>query len=189
MTRNGIASELRTLALPISEIASGSWVTQGRVEEEPRLIETEEEEPKLWPTPTWQDGHNDGGESQFKRYSLPLNAAVKVWPTPVRNDGRRSTQGPVDGKRGRALADVARGARIWPTPRFSGGHESGGGELSTYRRTPSQEAGKHGLYLQSEVCEEEMTEGRAPGQLNPTWVEWLMGFPLGWTDLPPSGTP
>ena len=21
------------------------------------------------------------------------------------------------------------------------------------------------------------------GQLNPTWVEWLMGFPVGWTDL------
>lgn len=21
------------------------------------------------------------------------------------------------------------------------------------------------------------------GKLNPTWVEWLMGFPLGWTDL------
>jgi hypothetical protein len=21
------------------------------------------------------------------------------------------------------------------------------------------------------------------GHLNPTWVEWLMGFPLGWTDL------
>jgi hypothetical protein len=20
------------------------------------------------------------------------------------------------------------------------------------------------------------------GQLNPTWVEWLMGYPLGWTD-------
>ena len=27
------------------------------------------------------------------------------------------------------------------------------------------------------------------GQLNPTWVEWLMGFPPGWTDLNPSGTP
>lgn len=23
----------------------------------------------------------------------------------------------------------------------------------------------------------------AGGSLNPTWVEWLMGFPLGWTDL------
>ena len=21
------------------------------------------------------------------------------------------------------------------------------------------------------------------GSLNPTWVEWLMGFPTGWTDL------
>jgi hypothetical protein len=21
------------------------------------------------------------------------------------------------------------------------------------------------------------------GFLNPMWVEWLMGFPLGWTDL------
>jgi hypothetical protein len=27
------------------------------------------------------------------------------------------------------------------------------------------------------------------GQLNPMWVEWLMGFPLGWTDLEDSETP
>jgi hypothetical protein len=27
------------------------------------------------------------------------------------------------------------------------------------------------------------------GALNPTWVEWLMGFPLGWTDLAASATP
>jgi len=27
------------------------------------------------------------------------------------------------------------------------------------------------------------------GQLNPNWVEWLMGFPIGWTDLNASGTP
>jgi hypothetical protein len=27
------------------------------------------------------------------------------------------------------------------------------------------------------------------GKLNPTWVEWLMGFPLGWTDLGDSETP
>ena len=29
---------------------------------------------------------------------------------------------------------------------------------------------------------------QAGGQLNPTWVEWLMGWPLGWTDLKPSET-
>ena len=27
------------------------------------------------------------------------------------------------------------------------------------------------------------------GQLNPMWVEWLMGFPPGWTDLNASETP
>jgi len=27
------------------------------------------------------------------------------------------------------------------------------------------------------------------GRLNPTWVEWLMGFPTGWTDLKDSETP
>jgi len=26
------------------------------------------------------------------------------------------------------------------------------------------------------------------GTMNPTWVEWLMGWPLGWTDLKPLGT-
>jgi hypothetical protein len=28
----------------------------------------------------------------------------------------------------------------------------------------------------------------AGGQLNPNWVEWLMGWPIGWTDLKPLGT-
>ena len=27
-----------------------------------------------------------------------------------------------------------------------------------------------------------------PGPLNPAWVEWLMGFPTGWTDCTPLGT-
>jgi len=29
---------------------------------------------------------------------------------------------------------------------------------------------------------------QAGGSLNPTWVEWLMGWPLGWTDLKPLET-
>jgi hypothetical protein len=33
-----------------------------------------------------------------------------------------------------------------------------------------------------------LVEGKI-GQLNPTWVEWLMGYPLGWTDLNASETP
>jgi len=36
----------------------------------------------------------------------------------------------------------------------------------------------------SEALRNEPTlASRVGGQLNPTWVEWLMGWPLGWTDL------
>jgi hypothetical protein len=45
-----------------------------------------------------------------------------------------------------------------------------GRSLATYARTfPNQ-------------VSEEIKIG---GSLNPTWVEWLMGWPLGWTDLKP----
>jgi hypothetical protein len=26
------------------------------------------------------------------------------------------------------------------------------------------------------------------GQLNPEWIEWFMGWPMGWTELEPLGT-
>lgn len=29
----------------------------------------------------------------------------------------------------------------------------------------------------------------ARGQLNPAWVEWLMGFPIGWSEREPAGLP
>ena len=35
---------------------------------------------------------------------------------------------------------------------------------------------------------QDSTEPRHDGQLNPTWVEWLMGWPLGWTDSSASAT-
>jgi hypothetical protein len=32
-------------------------------------------------------------------------------------------------------------------------------------------------------------DGGAGGKLNPQWVEWLLGFPIGWTDLEHWETP
>ena len=41
----------------------------------------------------------------------------------------------------------------------------------------------------SEALRNEPTlASRVGGKLNPTWVEWLMGWPLGWTDLKPLET-
>jgi hypothetical protein len=46
------------------------------------------------------------------------------------------------------------------------------------------------LYLEGKISAEERRAMRAGngGKLNPKWVEWLMGFPLGWTDLEDSET-
>jgi len=48
--------------------AKGKWNSRG----EPKLSA----QVKLWPTPTKQDANNNGGPSQHKRNSLPLNTAV-----------------------------------------------------------------------------------------------------------------
>jgi hypothetical protein len=31
------------------------------------------------------------------------------------------------------------------------------------------------------------TQQKKQAQLNPAWIEWLMGWPIGWTDSKPLG--
>ena len=51
-------------------------------------------------------------------------------------------------------------------------------------RERERERGWDGLLRSIECC----PRGRI-GYLNPTWVEWLMGYPTGWTELNASETP
>jgi hypothetical protein len=65
-------------------------------------------------------------------------------------------------------------------------------------RTPNAGLGKHSS--KTEYWQNRLDKGRqtdlqmqtfletGSGQLNPMWVEWLMGFPLGHTDLKHSET-
>lgn len=129
--------------------------------------------------------------------------AGAVFPTPVARDDNKSPEAHMrmkarmkGGPRNTitSLAVLARNGFVqadgtpvlWPMPRGSLGKSvSGGGEGSTYYRTPSQQAGTHGRYLQVEANELEVTLDPAHerGPLNPDWVEWLMGLPSGYTDL------
>ena len=68
----------------------------------------------------------------------------------------------------------ATGFGLWPTPKARDWKD--GTSAGTANRS-SPDLGK--LVGQS----------RATGSLNPACVEWLMGFPEGWTDLKPSATP
>jgi hypothetical protein len=84
--------------------------------------------------------------------------ASSLWPTPTARDYR--TGGDIDRQGGPSLA-----ALMWATP-------------TAHPRTHTPRQVDHGVQLANQVG----------GALNPTWVEWLMGFPLGWTDCEPSGT-
>jgi hypothetical protein len=69
---------------------------------------------------------------------------------------------------------------LWPTPR-AGSMCGGTGAADKIEER----------YSEGTISEEERRSMRAGngGKLNPTWVEWLMGFPIGWTDLEDSETP
>lgn len=95
-----------------------------------------------------------------------------LWGTPRNSDGmKRALRDPesIGNPRGR-LEDQVAIAERWPTPSLtkSGRMDEWGGsgarKLAAKNATP-QELG---------------------GKLNPLWVEWLMGWPIGWTGLEPS---
>jgi hypothetical protein len=96
--------------------------------------------------------------------------ASGLWPTPTAGDANGSGSRNTPNSKahpGVSLTDAVRGdggkGRIYPTPTTQDASNNGG---------PSQ-YGRKTLPLNAVIG----------GQLNPTWVEWLMGFPLGWTDL------
>jgi len=63
------------------------------------------------------------------------------------------------------------------------GHQGGVSLMSANKRA-NQARGKR---LAEEIAVRDQVEVR--GSLNPAWVEWLMGFPIGHTALEPSETP
>ena len=118
----------------------------------------------MFPTPTVADSKNVGynGSHQFN-----LHKYIALFPTPtVTGNNNRKGSGK---KSGNGLATVA---RMYPTP-----------QATSWGCTGAREKLKR-LEADGEITESErraMTAGNGGGKLNPTWVEWLMGFPIGWT--------
>lgn len=71
------------------------------------------------------------------------------------------------------------GCSLWPTPREM---------MSRVKVHYTREREGYGLNLEEVVYRRGAT---SDGYLNPRWIEWLMGFPIGWCELPsaPSATP
>lgn len=104
-------------------------------------------------------------------------AARELIPTPTVNDAKNSTFPPSQRRRDSLIGYLMREGFV-PTPRASDGAKMTG--MSTRRRAGGR---------RPDSLPELTRSLDSSGVLNPPWVEWLMGFPIGWTDLAVSATP
>jgi len=166
MTRDGLLWELPMLAHHTRETESGLEL--------------------VYPTPTasampcegtvrimrraWLEGEMSLEEASAiaGRDVRKAQGKVPMWTTPTAHMAKE-TNAPSEHNRNTPTLT----AQVnWPSPRTRGLCVGSG----------------HKQMLIKKLGEQEGTEVFNGGKLNPMWVEWLMGWPLGWTDLKPLET-
>tara|TARA_R110002110_G_scaffold68741_3_gene185931 strand:+ start:1931 stop:2866 length:936 start_codon:yes stop_codon:yes gene_type:complete len=179
----------------------------------PSMPRTDEIESGLLPTPDTQMrdntkvDYNAGAESMPGR-SLPVFVRTYpqtgMWPTPTTPSGGGERSGDRAGTGD--LHYMARAGELWPTPRSCSAMAAENIQNRVNDKFPNLESvvartmypspttrdykGESGNGRQERKGHPKDTlPNHVGGSLNPTWVEWLMGFPEGWTDLEASETP
>jgi len=136
-----------------------------------------------WPTPTASAMPCEGTQRIMRKKWLAGELSLEEASAIAGRDVRKA-QGKVP--------------EMWPTPTVCGNYNrkgasatSGDGLATAVMKcaTPTARDWKSG-----KASDATMERNSRPlseqigGSLNPTWVEWLMGWPLGWTDLKPLAT-
>ena len=175
-TRAGVFYRQPNWERRIDEIGSGLWpspkaLDRFGIETSPQnhakygtgMTLTQAARRSMWPTMTVADatgGRTSKGSQRPDEFGRAK--AVKMSAT----DGTRS--GTItDNMTGTSLAQQVKTPQAFPTP-----------NASPWRSGKGRQENGHAPQLPEVIG----------GQLNPTWVEWLMGWPLGWTDLRPLAT-
>lgn len=128
----------------------------------------------FWPTPTVC------GNYQNKGNMIGIATAVRMWPTPTTQEvehpnailtktGRRMSK---NGKTSHSLG-LADAVKMWPTPGASEYKDCG------------QVGSKSQVHMEKRdyLCAKVKDFTQPLGMLNPQWVEWLMGYRIGHTEL------
>lgn len=157
----------------------------------------------MFPTPR---ANKVGGYSS-QNFSPTLEQAIKMWPTPTAGQcGMTATTSGRPLEKSTHLQTqvfLAEQKRLYPTPTARSflspsntKTRQGSPDLQTVVLFPTPTTGAgmcggSGNYQQLKALEESgqitpeerqsMAAGNG-GQLNPDWVEWLVGLPFGWTD-------
>ena len=131
----------------------------GECWERPTLVpRTAANESGLWPTPTVCGNYNRKGASSTSGDGLAT--VVRMFPTPTATNTKANHMRGADNGKPRE----ARNYLATPTARDWRSGKASQATMDRNSRPLSEQIG---------------------GQLNPNWVEWLMGWPPGWTDLRP----
>jgi hypothetical protein len=112
----------------------------------------------LWPTPTLVYTRTDWTVEEIEARQAEVKAQTLA-------KGKHNTGN------GFGL-NLAQAVRFWPTP-----------NAGDYKAGMSNAPGRQQSSLPRSVGIAEGVSSGRRGGLNPTWVEWLMGFPLQWTVL------
>jgi hypothetical protein len=186
MIRDGVLWERITLGLLTSGTEFGLWRTPtahdwkntGHCSQiclsdqvRPEQVKNEAKRSAMWPTIRAADGERGGRGDLIQAIRGNENSHYKLWPTPCASEARQGYQNRNNGKNGsqKSLSTVVIDAEKFATPQardFRTGQQS---------RWENPERTRN---LNDQIG----------GQLNPTWVEWLMGWPIEWTDSAHSGT-
>jgi len=147
---------------------SCSWKT-------PQLSLVEAESALLQTLPRW--GMAADGELWGLQMSERLISESEsgLWPTPTGQDNNQVAgvgKAAAHRKRGTTLGGAV---RFWPTPVHSEARQG----------FQDRTRGKRGTQQSLTTVVQGGPASQVGGALNPTWTEWLMGWPLGWTDFEP----
>lgn len=129
---------------------------------------------KMFPTPVATDAgsgriNRSASPNAAERPTLAMMAKQNNWPTPTTRDWRsgKASQATME-KNSRPLSEAV----MWRTP---------SSQLIDPKKSVVKLTGRTPQDPQVGLADQ------VGGKLNPDWTEWLMGWPIGWTDLKPLG--
>ena len=119
-------------------------------------------------------GPNSGRTLTGKALEMEGKGPHANWPTPTSGRADQQLSPSQEDRHSLNLAMTVEKQKNWPTPKAQnanspGEHGQGGKDLQTTVGRPDPDKSS--------------TDGKNRGQLNPAWVEQLMGLPPGWTNF------